>query len=252
MALPRRILVVGDPVFARSLVRLVLARLDYVVECLDTAAEAEAVAARRRFAMFLIALTLPDGTGLDLATRLRARLGSEVPILLFGDAWNAERVEARCRELGLAGYLAKPVSIGRLIAVVRELTRPPGIPTAEADGMAAPADDIAAIRARLCEVADGDACLGQELAELFLATARRYLGELQEAAGDEARRQRIAHALAGAARNVHAHTLARLAGRLEAGEQVALAELEAVVRLLERELAPAAAPSGLRARSDAG
>ncbi len=237
---PRRILVVGDPVFARSLVRLVLDRLDYVVECVDTAVEAEALASRRRIALFLVALSLPDGTGLELAGRLRRRLGPEVPILLFGDAWNAARVEARCRELGLAGYLAKPVSIGRLIAVIRELTRAaPAVETAPpADGR----DEIAAVLRRLREVADGDARLQQELAELFLATARRYLGELRAAEGDDARFRRIAHALAGAARNVHAHGLAALAERLEREGRTALplGELEAALGALERALAPIA------------
>ncbi len=235
---PRRILVVGDPVFARSLVRLVLDRLDYVVECVDTAVEAEALASRRRIALFLVALNLPDGTGLELARRLRRRLGGEVPILLFGDAWNAARVEAECRELGLAGYLAKPVSIGRLIATIRELTRV--VPAAEATPPSERHDEIDAVHRRLREVADGDARLQRELAELFLATVRRYLGELRAAADDDARLRRIAHALAGAARNVHAHGLAALAERLEreGRRAVPLTELAAAVGALERGLAP--------------
>jgi DNA-binding NarL/FixJ family response regulator len=55
-------------------------------------------------------------------------------LLLFGDAWDREAVLQECRAAGLDGYLPKPVSIAKLVAAVRELTRPIYDPTAAADG----------------------------------------------------------------------------------------------------------------------
>jgi CheY-like chemotaxis protein len=71
MSAARRVLIVGDPALSRSLMRMVLGRLDYVVTCAASAREAHAALAHTRFALALVALHLPDMSGLAFARALR-------------------------------------------------------------------------------------------------------------------------------------------------------------------------------------
>ena len=121
---PRRLLIVGDPALSRGLMRMVLSRLGYVVTCVDYGPARRWWPWRTRsFALALLALQLPDLPGLTLARRLRGTPGpvGAMPIILFGDAWDPERILESCREARLDGYLPKPISIGRLVSSVRDL-----------------------------------------------------------------------------------------------------------------------------------
>src|SRR4051812_35130821 len=115
--MPRRLLIVGDPALSRGLMKMVLSRLGYVVTCVVTGQESVMALTHSRFALALIALQLPDLPGLTLARRLRHApppTGS-MPIILFGDAWDPDRILEGCREARLEGYLPKPISIARLL-----------------------------------------------------------------------------------------------------------------------------------------
>lgn len=70
----------------------------------------------------------------------------------------------------------------------------------------------------LDEFTDGDPALERELAELYLATAEGYLGELEHKLRAAQDWRRVAHALNGASRNLGATRVAALA---EAAEQAA-------------------------------
>ena len=54
---------------------------------------------------------------------MRSDPDDELPILLFGDAWDREALARECRSAGVSAYLEKPISIGRLVKAVRELTQ---------------------------------------------------------------------------------------------------------------------------------
>src|SRR5690242_3349064 len=107
----RRILIVGDPALSRSLMRMVLGGLDYLVTCAATAAEAAAALRHTRFALIMVALQLPDAPGVTYARRLREGEACTTPILLFGDAWDQDAILQDCRGAGIDGYLPKPISI---------------------------------------------------------------------------------------------------------------------------------------------
>ncbi len=235
----KTLLIVGDPALSRSLMQLVLNKLHYAVCCASTAAEARRAARRTRFALVLVALNLPDGSGLELGSWLRreVRALDGVPILVFGDAWDEARARNACKEAGLQGYLAKPLSIGRLLGTIRELTQ-------QGNGEPEPseADRPSPFRGRelmdppidlerLAEVADGDRQLVIEIGSLYLATASRYLDDMRRALGSERELGRLAHALKGASRNVGAEGVAELAEKAERNGVD-----EAAIELLERRL----------------
>jgi CheY-like chemotaxis protein len=211
--MPRRLLIVGDVALSRSLMRMVLSRLGYVVTCVASGQEAMVALGHTRFALALVALHLPDLPGLTLGRRLRALPGPEgsMPILLFGDAWDRERVLESCREARLDGYLPKPISIGRLVSSVCDLTQR----SATLNGATPMPRPIPIALERFETFTDGDGQLERELASLYIATAGLYLEELRGAFGNAADWNRAAHALKGASANIGAAEVARLAAEAE-------------------------------------
>ena len=89
-----------------------------------TLAEAEAALDTVAYDAVVLDLNLPDGDGLDLLRRLRAR-GSSVPVLVLTAR---DGIDDRVRGLdaGADDYLLKPFAIKELQARIRALLRRPG------------------------------------------------------------------------------------------------------------------------------
>lgn len=213
---PRRLLIVGDVALSRSLMRMVLTRLGYSVTCLASGQEALTALGHTRFALALIALHLPDLPGLTLARRLRETPGpvGAMPILLFGDAWDQDRIIEGCQEARLEGYLPKPISIGRLVSSVSELIHRSRDRRGSSSDMTRP---IPMAIERLTQFTDGDSQLERELSSLYLSTATLYVDELRANLADPEEWRRTAHALKGASANIGATEVARLAAEGEQG-----------------------------------
>lgn len=221
-----RVLIVGDPALSRGLMRMVLSRLGYVVVCVAGAAEARAALAHTPFALALVALRLPDAAGPAFGRGLRQAAPADgVPaprVLLFGDAWDQDAVLRECGASGLDGYLPKPISIARLVASVRELTRPifdpvrAGAPALPQDEPWSPARQPPPVDlTRLDDFTGGDDQIERELASLYLATAAQYLAAMRAALAAGTPWDRAAHSLKGASANLGAETVAALAAEAE-------------------------------------
>ena len=208
----RQLLIVGDPALSYGLLEMVLSRLGYGVVCVGCAREAQLALSRGSFALVLIALHLPDLSGLTLARRLRATPGpvGSMRIVLFGDAWDPERILESCREARLDGYLPKPLLIGRLVSSIHELVHhlppEPGAPMPPA---------LPLTLDRLTSFTDGDPQLERELGALYLATATLYLREMRAARVAGGDWSRMAHSLKGASATLGAEEVARLAAAAE-------------------------------------
>jgi CheY-like chemotaxis protein/HPt (histidine-containing phosphotransfer) domain-containing protein len=196
--------------------KMVLSRLGYVVTCVVTGQESLMALSHSSFALALIALHLPDLPGLTLARRLRQApypVGA-MPIIMFGDAWNQERILDGCREAGIAGYLPKPISIARLVTSIHEhIHRPHCEPGAAPTMPQPPAFEIE----RLTSFTDGDPQLERELTSLYLATAGVYLDEMRRSLSGGGGWAKAAHALKGASANIGAAAVAQLAEEAEHG-----------------------------------
>jgi HPt (histidine-containing phosphotransfer) domain-containing protein len=167
-----------------------------------------------------------------------------MPIILFGDAWDPERVAQSCREAGLEGYLPKPISIGRLVSSIRDLIHRAPPPAGDPSAM----PKLAPIAlAHFASFTDGDPQLERELSSLYLATADLYLAEMRAALSGGGDWSRAAHALKGASANLGAVDMARLAAEAEmmppdAERLAALTDTLAAVRQFFQDRLEAAAP----------
>ena len=118
-----RVLLVEDEPDMASALRAALTRHDMIVDHAPDLSEAEAMAALGSYDALVLDRQLPDGDGLGLIPRLRAR-GNLVPVLVLtarGDL--ADRVAGL--EEGADDYLAKPFALEEFLARLRALLRRP-------------------------------------------------------------------------------------------------------------------------------
>jgi PAS domain S-box-containing protein len=121
-ALRPRVLIVDDEASFRSTFADILATRGY--ECKTAASVSEAIAniERESADIYLIDLKLPDGTGLDILTKVREVHPSAETIILTGFSSLSTAVQSL--NLGAFGYLEKPYNIDRLfITLERALDR---------------------------------------------------------------------------------------------------------------------------------
>lgn len=114
----RCILVVEDHDDTLRSMRMLLTRLGYEVLAAETMTEALRIADEHHFDILLSDIGLPDGSGLELLKRIRAK--RSVPALALSGFGMDEDIE-RSSEAGFADHLTKPVSIDRLQAAISQL-----------------------------------------------------------------------------------------------------------------------------------
>lgn len=118
-----RVLLVEDEPEMASALRAALTRHDMIVDHAPNLFEAEAIAALGGYDALVLDRQLPDGDGLSLIPKLRAR-GNLVPVLVLtvrGDL--ADRVAGL--DQGADDYLAKPFALEEFLARLRALLRRP-------------------------------------------------------------------------------------------------------------------------------
>jgi len=115
-----RILVVDDHGETRELLKRNLERASHLVRAAASCAESER-ALEDEFDVVVLDVMLPDGSGIELCARLRAR-GCRVPILLL-TARGEVRERVTGLEAGADDYLVKPFALAELMARVHALGR---------------------------------------------------------------------------------------------------------------------------------
>lgn len=112
-----KVLVVDDEDDLRELLDMSLARMGLRASLAASVGEARELLAQERFALCLTDMRLPDGEGMDLVRHI-AEHHRELPVAVitaFGSMDNA----VAALKAGAFDYLAKPVSIEQLRALVR-------------------------------------------------------------------------------------------------------------------------------------
>jgi two-component system, OmpR family, catabolic regulation response regulator CreB len=155
---PLRILVVEDePAIADTIV-YALKSEGFAPEWRSTSRDALAALAKTSFALVVLDVGLPDGTGFEICKKIR--VSSAVPVL-FLTARNTELDRVLGLELGGDDYLTKPFSPRELTARVKAILRrtnggsTPATPNSNQASASAPAQTVAQPLGRKPAAAEG-------------------------------------------------------------------------------------------------
>jgi CheY-like chemotaxis protein len=122
-----RVLVVDDNLTNRRILEELLARWGMKPTLADTGDHAlhiliEAAGARKPFTLVLTDGNTADMQGFRLAQEIHKNPGLSVAIIMMLTSGGQRGDVARCRALGLAGYLTKPVGEAELLDVILRVT----------------------------------------------------------------------------------------------------------------------------------
>jgi CheY-like chemotaxis protein len=113
-----RILCVDDHEDTPEMLKLLLSQSDYEVYAAHSVEQALELARTHEFDLYVLDKRLPDGTGLELCTKLSALTPGVPSIFYTGDAYEIHRLEAMAA--GAAAYVPKP-DVEELIETVNEM-----------------------------------------------------------------------------------------------------------------------------------
>jgi two-component system response regulator PilR (NtrC family) len=118
-----RVLVVDDEPDIRELIDLTLSRMGLAAACAASVAEAKACLAEGAFELCLTDMRLPDGDGLEIV-RFAAEAFPHMPVAVITAYGSTENAIAALKA-GAFDYLAKPVGLEQLRALVKTALRVP-------------------------------------------------------------------------------------------------------------------------------
>jgi CheY-like chemotaxis protein/anti-sigma regulatory factor (Ser/Thr protein kinase) len=121
-----RILLVEDHEGVAKACRRLLTSHGHFVVCVPSLAAATIVGERATFDLAICDLSLPDGSGIELLSRMRSRFarlggGGQLPAIAMSGSVYEEDV-ARSLQAGFAAHLAKPFDEEALLRAVRQVT----------------------------------------------------------------------------------------------------------------------------------
>ena len=117
------VLVVDDEPDIRELIDLTLSRMGLGAECVGSVAEARAALRAGSFQLCLTDMRLPDGEGLDIV-RYIGEHHAQIPVAVITAFGSTENAVAALKA-GAFDYLAKPVGLEQLRALVKLALRLP-------------------------------------------------------------------------------------------------------------------------------
>ncbi|MDD5629175.1 MAG: response regulator, partial [Elusimicrobia bacterium] len=199
-----RILLVEDNAVNQKVAILQLQKLGCEADVAGNGLEALEALGRSAYDLVLMDCQMPEMDGFQATAEIRRREGSgkRTPVIaMTANALEGDR--EKCLAAGMDDYVAKPVRMPELCAVLARWD--------------APVDAAVLAGHRELGGADNPGFLG-ELVDIFLKDAPKHLEALQGsvAAGDSQRLAKAAHALKGASGNMGARLMHRICRRLEA------------------------------------
>lgn len=113
-----RVLFIDDHEDTSEMLQLLLGKEDYEVTTATTVQEALQLATTEEFDLYVLDKRLPDGSGVELCTKLNELTPGVSCIFYSGDAYDVHRSEAMAA--GADAYVAKP-DIDGLIESINKL-----------------------------------------------------------------------------------------------------------------------------------
>ena len=217
---PLRVLVVDDVDANRRLAQALLRGFGHISEVAASGLEAIAMATAGRYDVILMDVQMPDIDGMDAAQRIRARLGAASPRIIAVTANAMPGDRERCLAAGMDDYLSKPIQHQALRAAIEQPGGEAAPPSARSAGCASRSSPAAAIDWRRIESLapfDPDGTMVAGAIASFLADAPGRIAGMRAAlaAVDAPGMAAAAHALKGAAANIGAARLQKIAQRIE-------------------------------------
>jgi two-component system response regulator PilR (NtrC family) len=121
-----RVLIVDDEADIRELLTMTLTRMGLSVDTAGTGFEAEQQLQKHRYALCLTDMRLPDGSGLDVLDHV-GRHYPHTPVAVITAFGSAENAVAALKA-GAFDYIAKPVALSQLRALVHSALKLPPHP----------------------------------------------------------------------------------------------------------------------------
>ena len=106
-----------DPMMCRIIHRM-LSDEQHKVQTSQSVADALAAIEQKHFDAYVIDFKLPDGSGLDVAERVRSKWGATPIILISG--YDPNVVALRAEKLGISEFLQKPFSRNTICETVKK------------------------------------------------------------------------------------------------------------------------------------
>ncbi len=206
----RCLLAEDDPTNRIVAVRM-LERLGYQTDVVRNGIEAIAALECDHYDLVLMDVMMPEMDGLTATRNIRTAGGNGARIAIVGlTASSGPDDLAACLEAGMDAVTTKPVTLARLQAAIAE-----GLGKAKRCRAELGWETTTSRLRELAEMLGGDAAA--EIVQTFVEDVQANLEAIRQAAASKESRtiHRLAHSMAGAARNVGADALAMRASTLE-------------------------------------
>jgi len=214
------VLLAEDNYINQKVVRKILQRAGHMVSVADTGQAALRALQQERFDVAILDMHMPDMGGVEVIKRYREISGeaaSQIPFMMLTANATTDAQE-QCRALGVQAFLTKPVRSGQLVNMVDEVMsgKPMELPepshreempeTEEDDKQDLIVDSV--ILNDLTKLSQSPDFL-QQLIEKFFQDSSKLLDSMEKAVktGNVEEYRELAHALAGNAAGMGAHTL---------------------------------------------
>ena len=113
-----KILVVDDEENMQVLLKRVLGKAGYDVECAGSGAEALRLAADRPFDLAVVDVCMPEMDGIEVLEKLKG-INTQIPVIMISayPAWGKKQIAER---MGCTDYLSKPVDMKYLKELIKK------------------------------------------------------------------------------------------------------------------------------------
>jgi DNA-binding NtrC family response regulator len=118
-----KVLVVDDDLAICRILHMMLSSERYQVEMSQSVANALEAIERKPFDLYVMDYKLPDGSGLDIAERIRSKWGAAPIILISG--YDRSAVAWRAEKLRISDFLEKPFSREMICTAVKKAIAAP-------------------------------------------------------------------------------------------------------------------------------
>ncbi|MEJ2393460.1 MAG: ATP-binding protein [Candidatus Thiodiazotropha sp.] len=218
-----RVLLAEDNYINQKVVQKILQRAGHEVSVADTGEETLQALLQNDYDLAILDMQMPDMGGVEVIKRYQATQGESSDMLFMMLTANATvDAQEQCQKLGVSAFLTKPVRSGQLVRIVEEVMQGKSLVNSEdsVQDETANDDEHAEKQALIIDtqVLEELAKLSQtpdflhQLATKFYQDSEQLLDTMEQAA-EESRftdYMEAAHALAGNAAGMGAHTLKAL------------------------------------------